>query len=134
MDRDVPSGLRDLRGRALRAHQLHRADLGGGKLGHQTETEVLTGAQITKETQSDIQDNLLDVLEDCEFTIREVNQIVGAKIRPVIMEFLYGTSFLSQSPEAYERLILDVLHGDPTLFMRRDAVEAAWRFSTSFTA
>jgi len=44
----------------------------------------------------------------------------------VNMEFLYGTSFLSQSPEAYERLILDTMRGDPTLFARNDEVEAAW--------
>jgi glucose-6-phosphate 1-dehydrogenase len=49
------------------------------------------------------------------------------RIRPVNMEFLYGTSFLSQSPEAYERLILDVMRGDATLFPRDDEVEEQWR-------
>jgi len=49
------------------------------------------------------------------------------RIRPVNMEFLYGTSFMSQSPEAYERLILDAMRGDPTLFTRNDEVEAQWR-------
>ena len=48
------------------------------------------------------------------------------KIRPVNMEFLYGTSFLSQSPEAYERLITDAMRGDATLFTRNDEVEAQW--------
>ena len=48
-------------------------------------------------------------------------------IRPVNMEFLYGTAFLSQSPEAYERLITDAMRGDPTLFTRNDEVEAQWR-------
>jgi glucose-6-phosphate 1-dehydrogenase len=43
------------------------------------------------------------------------------------MEFLYGTSFLSQSPEAYERLITDAMRGDATLFTRDDEVEAQWR-------
>jgi glucose-6-phosphate 1-dehydrogenase len=47
-------------------------------------------------------------------------------IRPVNMEFLYGTSFLSQSPEAYERLITDAMRGDATLFTRNDEVEAQW--------
>jgi len=42
------------------------------------------------------------------------------------MEFLYGSAFLSQSPEAYERLILDVMRGDATLFTRGDEVEAQW--------
>jgi glucose-6-phosphate 1-dehydrogenase len=56
-------------------------------------------------------------------------KIPGARmaVRPVNMEFLYGTSFLSQSPEAYERLILDTMRGDATLFARNDEVEAAWR-------
>jgi glucose-6-phosphate 1-dehydrogenase len=49
------------------------------------------------------------------------------RIRPVNMEFLYGTAFLSQSPEAYERLLLDAMRGDATLFTRDDEVEAQWR-------
>jgi glucose-6-phosphate 1-dehydrogenase len=49
------------------------------------------------------------------------------RIRPVNMDFLYGTSFLSQSPEAYERLILDVMRGEATLFTRNDEVEEQWR-------
>ena len=49
------------------------------------------------------------------------------RIRPVNMEFLYGTAFLSQSPEAYERLIIDAMRGDATLFTRNDEVEAQWR-------
>ena len=44
------------------------------------------------------------------------------------MDFHYGEQFGGSSPEAYERLLLDVMAGDPTLFMRRDAVEAAWRW------
>jgi glucose-6-phosphate 1-dehydrogenase len=44
----------------------------------------------------------------------------------VNMEFLYGTSFMSQSPEAYERLILDAMRGDATLFTRNDEVDAQW--------
>ena len=49
------------------------------------------------------------------------------RLRAVHMDFLYGTTFLSQSPEAYERLILDVMRGDATLFTRGDEVEAQWR-------
>jgi glucose-6-phosphate 1-dehydrogenase len=58
-----------------------------------------------------------------------VAKIPGTRmaIRPVNMEFLYGTSFLSQSPEAYERLITDAMRGDATLFTRNDEVEAQWR-------
>ena len=44
------------------------------------------------------------------------------------MDFHYNSLFGSTSPEAYERLLLDVMTGDATLFMRRDAVEAAWRW------
>ena len=55
-------------------------------------------------------------------------KIPGAKmrIRPVTMEFHYGTSFLSQSPEAYERLIVDAMRGEATLFTRNDEVDAQW--------
>jgi glucose-6-phosphate 1-dehydrogenase len=49
------------------------------------------------------------------------------RIRPVNMEFHYGTTFMSQSPEAYERLILDAMRGDATLFTRNDEVDALWR-------
>ncbi|WP_372787787.1 glucose-6-phosphate dehydrogenase [Paraconexibacter sp.] len=49
------------------------------------------------------------------------------KIRPVQMDFQYGTSFVSQSPEAYERLIMDAMRGDATLFTRNDEAEAQWR-------
>ena len=48
------------------------------------------------------------------------------RIRPVNMEFLYGSSFMSQSPEAYERLIMDAMRGDATLFTRNDEVDAQW--------
>ncbi len=52
----------------------------------------------------------------------------GSKLRvfPVKMDFRYGSTFGEQSPEAYERLLLDVMAGDATLFMRRDAVESSW--------
>ena len=50
----------------------------------------------------------------------------GMRLRAVNMDFLYGASFMAQSPEAYERLLLDVMRGDQTLFTRRDEVETAW--------
>ena len=50
------------------------------------------------------------------------------RIEPVKMDFHYGTSFGKASPEAYERLLLDAMAGDATLFARRDEVEGAWRF------
>jgi glucose-6-phosphate 1-dehydrogenase len=49
------------------------------------------------------------------------------RIRPVNMQFLYGTAFMSESPEAYERLIMDAMRGDATLFTRVDEVEAQWK-------
>jgi glucose-6-phosphate 1-dehydrogenase len=51
-------------------------------------------------------------------------------VRQVKMDFRYGTSFAVPSPEAYERLLLDALGGDSTLFTRRDEVEAQWTFIT----
>src|SRR5690606_462488 len=52
------------------------------------------------------------------------------QIHPVTMDFAYETSFSFELPEAYERLLLDVLRGDSTLFTRSDELEAAWRFVT----
>ncbi len=51
-------------------------------------------------------------------------------LRPVTMDFRYGSTFGGSGPEAYERLILDAMLGDPTLFARSDEVSAAWRFIT----
>ena len=53
-----------------------------------------------------------------------------AKTHPVDMDFKYGDAFDAPSPEAYERLLLDVMTGDASLFMRRDAVEASWTWVT----
>jgi glucose-6-phosphate 1-dehydrogenase len=52
------------------------------------------------------------------------------EIAPVTMEFRYASSFGVEAPEAYERLLLDALNGDGTLFTRGDEVEASWRFIT----
>lgn len=49
------------------------------------------------------------------------------RLRSVNMGFLYGTSFMVESPDAYERLLMDCMLGDSTLFTRRDETEAAWR-------
>ena len=63
-------------------------------------------------------------------SMRIASKLPGPKIRiyPVKMEFNYSSAFGTQGPEAYERLLLDVMAGDATLFMRRDQVEAAWQF------
>ena len=52
---------------------------------------------------------------------------LAMRVRPVRMDFGYGQSFAEESPDAYERLLLDVMLGDQTLFIRRDETEAAWR-------
>ena len=46
---------------------------------------------------------------------------------PVDMHFDYDESYTSGTPEAYETLLLDIMEGDATLFMRADQVEAAWK-------
>ena len=50
----------------------------------------------------------------------------GMTLRPVTMDFNYGTSFGERSPSAYETLLLDALQGDATLYTRQDMVEASW--------
>ena len=83
------------------------------------------------------------VLEARSFTVTETGDInyrpldpdihlklsaTSFRIQPVKMDFHYGTSFGKASPEAYERLLLDAMSGDATLFARRDEVEQAWAF------
>jgi glucose-6-phosphate 1-dehydrogenase len=53
------------------------------------------------------------------------------RLQEVRMDFRYGTAFAVPPPEAYERLLLDAMLGDPTLYTRTDEVESAWRFITS---
>src|ERR1700726_3836401 len=48
------------------------------------------------------------------------------RLRTVNMDFFYGSSFMVESPDAYERLVLDCMLGDATLFAREDEVERAW--------
>ncbi len=53
------------------------------------------------------------------------------EISPVKMNFSYGSSFGAALPEAYERLLLDAIAGDSTLYMRNDEIEASWEFIDS---
>jgi glucose-6-phosphate 1-dehydrogenase len=53
----------------------------------------------------------------------------GIRMRPVSLALNYTQTFRRRSPDAYERLLMDVVRGDPTLFMRRDEVEAAWAWA-----
>jgi len=55
---------------------------------------------------------------------------LGMRVRPVDMSFLYKDAFAESSPEAYQRLLLDAMRGESTLFTRTDEVEAAWRLVT----
>ena len=52
----------------------------------------------------------------------------NSRLEPVLMDFRYHTSFGAYTPEAYERLLLEAMAGDSTLFIRRDEVETAWAF------
>jgi glucose-6-phosphate 1-dehydrogenase len=73
---------------------------------------------------------VIRIQPDEGISLRMQAKIPGAALRiePVKMDFHYGTSFGKASPEAYERLLLDAMSGDATLFARRDEVESAWRF------
>jgi glucose-6-phosphate 1-dehydrogenase len=71
----------------------------------------------------------LRIQPDEGMSLRISTKLPGPRSRlfPVKMDFRYGTTFGEQaSPEAYETLLLDVMAGEQTLFMRRDAVEASW--------
>jgi glucose-6-phosphate 1-dehydrogenase len=69
------------------------------------------------------------VQPDEGLTTRFGSKVPGTsmEIRDVTMDFAYGGSFTESSPEAYERLILDVLLGDPPLFPRHEEVELSWK-------
>jgi glucose-6-phosphate 1-dehydrogenase len=69
------------------------------------------------------------VQPDEGMTVRFGSKVPGTslEIRDVTMDFAYGESFTESSPEAYERLILDVLLGDANLFPRHQEVEESWR-------
>lgn len=72
---------------------------------------------------------VIRVQPDEGVTIRFGSKVPGAEmhVRDVTMDFGYGHAFTEASPEAYERLILDVLLGDPPLFPRHEEVELSWK-------
>ncbi len=72
---------------------------------------------------------VIRVQPDEGVTIRFGSKVPGAgtQVRDVTMDFGYGHAFTEASPEAYERLILDVLLGDPPLFPRHQEVELSWK-------
>ncbi|TJZ51104.1 glucose-6-phosphate dehydrogenase [Streptomyces piniterrae] len=72
---------------------------------------------------------VIRVQPDEGVTVRFGSKVPGTsmEVRDVSMDFAYGESFTESSPEAYERLILDVLLGDANLFPRLEEVEQSWR-------
>jgi glucose-6-phosphate 1-dehydrogenase len=72
---------------------------------------------------------VIRIQPDEGMTLRFGSKVPGTQmeIRDVNMDFAYGGSFTESSPEAYERLILDVLLGDPPLFPRHEEVELSWK-------
>ncbi len=72
---------------------------------------------------------VIRVQPDEGVTLKFGSKVPGSmmEVRDVSMDFLYGEAFTESSPEAYERLILDVMLGDATLFPRNAEVEASWR-------
>ena len=83
-----------------------------------TDTEELGSNQL-----------VIRVQPDEGVTLKFGSKVPGSQmeVRDVAMDFLYGESFTESSPEAYERLILDVLLGDATLFPQAAEVQASWR-------
>jgi glucose-6-phosphate 1-dehydrogenase len=84
------------------------------------------------DAQSQVEPNVLTlrIQPDEGISLKFGAKVPGTdmQIRSVNMDFFYGSSFVREQPEAYERLLLDCMIGDSTLFTRRDEVEAAWAF------
>jgi glucose-6-phosphate 1-dehydrogenase len=78
---------------------------------------------------------VMRVQPDEGITVRFGSKVPGTsmEIRDVNMDFAYGESFTESSPEAYERLLLDVLIGDPPLFPRQEEVELSWKILDPIT-
>jgi glucose-6-phosphate 1-dehydrogenase len=76
---------------------------------------------------------VLRIQPDEGITLRFSAKVPGQsmRIRSVNMDFRYGSTFAGRAPDAYERLLLDCMLGDATLFGREDEVEEAWRFCTA---
>ncbi len=90
--------------------------------------------RLFADTATDPQPNLLAirVQPDEGILLRFGSKVpgLGLEIRPVTMDFTYGAAFSSDTPDAYETLVLDATLGDQSLFTRADEVEAAWALVT----
>jgi glucose-6-phosphate 1-dehydrogenase len=72
---------------------------------------------------------VISIQPELEISLLFESKVPGLdmKLKAVDMDFTYQESYTESLPEAYEALLLDVMEGDPTLFMRADQVEAAWK-------
>src|SRR5262249_59564985 len=72
---------------------------------------------------------VIRIQPDEGITVRFGSKVPGTamEVRDVNMDFAYGASFTESSPEAYERLLLDVLIGDPPLVPRQEGIDLGWR-------
>jgi glucose-6-phosphate 1-dehydrogenase len=90
--------------------------------------------RLFEESSTDPQPNLLAIRiqPDEGILLRFGSKVpgLGLEIRPVTMDFTYGTAFAVDAPDAYETLLLDAMVGDQSLFTRADEVEAAWMIAT----
>ncbi len=92
--------------------------------------EQLGGSVFNKESQAEAPNVLvMKIQPDDGISLKFATKQPGptTHIRSLTMDFRYGTAFGSRTPSAYERLILDSLTGDPSLFARSDFVEASWK-------
>jgi glucose-6-phosphate 1-dehydrogenase len=96
--------------------------------------QLVARSSATAESTSDVEPDVLAIRiqPDEGIALRFAAKVPGPTmtLRPVTMDFRYGSTFGGSGPEAYERLLLDAMLGDPTLFARADEVIAAWRFMT----
>jgi glucose-6-phosphate 1-dehydrogenase len=92
------------------------------------------GILFSESRKYDVASNTLviQVQPDEGMTLLTNSKVPGLETRtqPVKMHFRYAATFGSNTPEAYERLILDAIVGDSTLFIRGDETEASWRLIT----
>ena len=72
---------------------------------------------------------IISIQPELEICLVFENKVPGLemKLKAVDMDFTYQDSYTESLPEAYETLLLDILNGDPTLFMRADQIETAWK-------
>ncbi len=103
------------------------------KSGTEISVHFKTAPQVLFNKEGESMDNnvlVIRIQPDEGTSLRMQAKVPGTsfRIEPVKMDFHYGTSFGKPSPEAYERLLLDAMSGDATLFARRDEVEQAWEF------